>query len=245
MEEYKLINEISFQQPAFLTTDNLGNAYVVVENQLMKFDPEGNPLANFSETNFGKLQFVDAANPLRVLLFYPDFARLIFLDNKLAIQSSFNLRLMNINQPVVVCNSTETGYWIYDREDDQLKKFDSNQQLIQQSGSILQHVGYQVNPNMMAEGGGFIYMNNPASGILVFDRFGTYYMTIPIKDVEALQVVEKEILFISNKKYKKYDFKSHTESEVLLPEMESLRSARIEQHQLYLLTNASLKFYSF
>jgi hypothetical protein len=106
-------------------------------------------------------------------------------------------------------------------------------------------LGYQVQPSMMTEDNGFIYMNNPQVGILVFDRFGAYYKTIPYKNLESFQIVDKNMLFINNNKYFRYDFKSLSESEVLLPVKDSIHSVRIEQHELYLLTSGQLNFYSF
>ena len=244
-DEYKLINSIPFSNATFITSDKLGNVYVVIENQLLQFDPRGKPLANYSETNLGSLQYVDAGNPMKILLFYPDFARIIILDSKLSPQSTIDLRTLNINQPIVACNSKEDGYWVYDREDDQLKKIDLNLQIVQQSGNLTQQVGYQMQPTLMTEENGLVYINNPSNGILVFDRFGTYYKTIPYPNLKNFQVIENDVLFINNNKLLRYDSKTIEEKQILLPYKDSIVSARIEQHQLYLLTSDSLNFYSF
>lgn len=242
---YTLINSIPFSEATFLTTDKLGNAYVIIENQLLQFDLKGKPKANYSENNLGALRFVDAGNPMKILLFYPDFARLILLDSKLSPQSTINLRELKINQPLTACNSKENGYWVYDREDDQLKKLDQNLQIIQKSGNLTQEIGYQIQPGIMVEDNGFVYINNPSSGILVFDRFGAYYKTIPFKNLVNFQVIEKDILFINNNKLFRFDSSSLSETEVLLPQHDLIRTARIEQHQLYLLTSDTLNFYYF
>lgn len=244
-DEYKLINSIPFSNATFITSDKLGNVYVVIENQLLQFDPRGKPLANYSETNLGSLQYVDAGNPMKILLFYPDFARIIILDSKLSPQSTIDLRTLNINQPIVACNSKEDGYWVYDREDDQLKKIDLNLQIVQQSGNLTQQVGYQMQPTLMTEENGLVYINNPSNGILVFDRFGTYYKTIPYPNLKNFQVIENDVLFINNNKLLRYDSKTIEEKQILLPYKDSIVAARIEQHQLYLLTSDSLNFYSF
>ena len=244
-EDYTMINSISFSKAKYFTTDNLGNAYVVVENQLLQFDPFGKPVSNFNENNLGVLDYVDAGNPMKILLFYPDFARIIILDSKLSLQSSINLRAIAINQPLAACNSKENGYWVYDREDDQLKKVDLNLQVIQQSGNLTQRIGYQIQPGTMIEENGFVYLNNPATGILVFDRFGTFYKTIPYPNLADFQVIGKDVLFINKNRLLRYDSKSLSEREVILPIQDSIRLARIEHHQLYLLTNDSLNFYSF
>ena len=152
---------------------------------------------------------------------------------------------MGINQPLAACYSKENGYWVYDREDDQLKKVDINLQVVQQSGNLTQLIGYQLQPGIMVEENGFVYLNNPSTGILVFDRFGTFYKTIPYQNLTDFQVIGKDMLFINKNRLLRYDSKSISEREVILPTHDSIRSARIEHHQLYLLTNDTLNFYSF
>jgi hypothetical protein len=244
-DEYNPINSIAFVQPASLTTDRLGNAYMLVENQLLQFGTDGKPKANFSGKNLGEIGAVDVTNPMKILLFYPDFAKIIQLDNKLAFQSEIELRQIQINQPLAVCNSEEDGYWVFDRQDDMLKKVDMSLQIIHQSGNMTQVIGYQIQPNMMLQTNGFIYVNNPETGILVFDRYGEYYKTFPYKNLLSFQVIGREILFTSGNKLLRVDTKTGDEKEVLLPVKNSIINARIEQHELYLLTNDSLRFYSF
>jgi primosomal replication protein N len=244
-EGYTLISSIPFPGATFFTTDKLGNSYVVVENQLLQFDPAGIPLANFSLKSVGNLRFVDASNPMKILLFYPDFAQIIVLDAKLSLQSQIDLRSLRIFQPLTACTSKENGYWIYDREDDVLKKLDFNLQVVAESGNLSQVIGYQIRPGLMVEENGLIYINNPETGILVFDRLGTYYKTISYQNLVSFQVIDKDVLFITNNKLMRLEFKSLSEKEVLLPQHDSIRIARIEQDKLYLLTSDSLNFYSF
>ena len=245
LEGYTLVNRIPFPGATFFTTDKLGNSFVVVENQLLQFDPVGKPLANFSLKSVGTLQFVDASNPMKILLFYPDFAQIIVLDAQLSLQSQIDLRSLRFFQPLTVCTSKENGYWIYDRHDDMLKKLDFNLQEVAQSSNLSQILGYQIRPCLMIEENGFIYINNPETGILVFDRLGTYYKTIPYPNIVSFQVIDKDVLFITKNKLVKLEFKTLSEKEVLLPQQDSVRIARIERDKLYLLTNDSLNFYSF
>ena len=98
--EFRLINSIPFTN-AQLTTDNLGNAYVTVENQLLEFDSLGKPKANYADATSGLLTSVDAGNPLKIILFYRDFARIHLLNNKLSKESTIDLRSAGIMQPLV------------------------------------------------------------------------------------------------------------------------------------------------
>jgi hypothetical protein len=242
--DYTFLKSIPFANAAF-TTDHLGNAYVIAENQLFRFDSNGKPEATYSENNLGALRFVDASNPMKILLFYPDFMQINILNSRLALQSTISLRPIGINQPGLICNSGIDGYWVFDRQDFQLKKIDLNLQVKFESGNISQNLGYDIQPNFLVEADNYIYLNNPATGILVFDLYGTYYKTIPVKDLFSFQVIADELLYVSKNKLISFHLKRLEEKEILLPPHDSLVSARIEPKELFLLTTASLNFYSF
>lgn len=244
LEEYTLILSIPFSNVRF-TTDKLGNAYVIADNQLLQFNSKGQPLANYNEPNLGSLRTIDASNPMKLVLYYPDFAQINTLDTKLSLQSTVNLRNIGIIQPTLVCNSDHLGYWIYDMQDFQLKKIDLNLQLQIQSGDITQTIGGNILPNFLVEAGEYVYLNNPSTGILVFDLFGTYFKTIPILNLRSFQIIDNQILYAEDNKLMSYNQKTAMQKEIKLPPHESLISARIENHQLYLLTTTSLSFYSF
>lgn len=243
-DDFRLINSIPFNNVQ-LTTDRLGNAYVIVENQLLEFDSLGKPKANYSEAGSGTLTSVDASNPLKIVLFYRDFARLQLLNNKLSKESTIDLRDAGIMQPLVACQSFLDGYWIFDQQDFSLKKIDLSLRIVYQSGNMNQTLGYALQPESITEANDFVYMNNPNTGILVFDKFGNYYKTIPVTGIVSFQVIEKNLLYLKNNKLTRFDLSTLAENEIILPPHEILVSARFEQQKLFLLTTASLAFYSY
>ncbi len=243
-DNYTLIKSIPFSNAVF-TTDNLGNAYVIAENQLLQFDSKGKPKATYGESNLGALRTVDVSNPMKILTYYPAFTQINILNSKLALQSTISLRPLGINQPTLICNSNNEGYWIFDSQDFQLKKVSLDLQVKFESGNISQNVGYDILPNFLMEADNFVYLNNPSTGILVFDLYGTYYKTIPLKNLKSFQVIGEELLFIDQNKLISFHLKKLEEKEILLPPHDSLLNARIEQKELFLLTTASLSFYSF
>jgi hypothetical protein len=243
--DYTLLNSIPFKNLSFLTTDNLGNVYVIAENQLLQYDMTGKPLRYYSVTNLGELRSVDASNPMKIGLFYPDFAKVILLNNKLAEQSTIDLRSVGMVQPTLFCNSMFDGYWVYDLQDFQLKKIDLNLQVVSQSGDLSKMQGYALLPNFLMEEDGKVYLNDPKSGILVFDRYGTYYKTIPLKGLHDFQIFQNELLYVQNDSLRSFHLKTIQQRTILLPVSDSLRMARFGTQQLYLLTKGSLNFYSF
>ena len=156
-----LIISLPFSTAKYITTDPIGNIYVIADNQLLKFSPSGKPLQNFSDSRNGELRSADASNPMKVLLFYPDMARIITLGTQFSPQSTIELRNLGILQPSIACNSINEGFWIYDQQDFQLKKLSLDLQIAFQSGNLLQVTGKRIAPKMIAEYNQQVFLNDP------------------------------------------------------------------------------------
>jgi hypothetical protein len=243
--DWQLVKTIPFTEITAFTTDNLGNAYVVSENLLLQFDNNGKPLNHYDEKNLGRLVYVDADNPLKILAFYPDFAQINILNSKLALQTTIQLRGLGIEQPLLICNSkVDYGIWVYDRQDFKLKKIDLNLQVTREGANIPQLIGKEINPRFLIEGGNYVFMSDPDMGILFFDQYGTYFKTLPVKNVYYMQATEEELFYVSNGSLYTYNFKTLLEQSVSLPVNDSLNAARVGQHRLFLSANNELKIFS-
>ena len=243
-QEYSLTKEIPFAS-AWMSTDKMGNVYVIALNQLFKFDPDGNPVTQFSQTNAGRLGSADCTDPLKLVLFYPDFARILTLNNKLALESTVELRSLGFVDPRLISRSSNLGYWVYDVGTFQLKKIDPSLQVVYESGDLQQLTGTSLRPTALIEADNFVYLNDPENGILVFDVFGVYYKTLPVRQAQSLQVREQNLFYVRNNGCFNYDQKRMEETEIRLPAHDSLLVARIEQNRLYLLSTKSLSIYAY
>ena len=243
-QEYAPVHAIPFEHARF-TTDNMGNVYVVAGNQLLKFDADGKPVTHFSHINSGSLQSADCSDPLKLVLFYPDFARILTLNNKLALESTIELRALGFVYPSLVCRASDLGYWVFDLATFQLKKISPTLQVIYESGNLQQLTGLTVRPDHLLEAENFVYLSDPVNGILVFDTYGTYYKTIPLTGVTSLQVRGGKVLVVRANGLFSYDSRRAEVEELKIPAHDSLLDARIEQNRLYLLTSTILSIYSF
>lgn len=229
---------------SFLTTDNLGNAYLIHGTILEKYGADGNLLKNFSNKNLGGLTFVDAGDPLKILLFYRAFQQIIFLDNMLVPYSDpISLNALGYNRASLVCSSHNNGFWIYDQQNSELVRFDQSLQKTQQTGNIPQLCGSEINPTFITEQNGQLFLNDSTKGILVFDIYGTYNKTIPLKGLNHLQTNNDELIYFKGNKLKSYNMKTLKEHDRSLPASDVL-DAHTEKEKLYLLKQKSLDIYT-
>ncbi|MBI4946832.1 MAG: hypothetical protein HY840_10590 [Bacteroidetes bacterium] len=226
------------------TTDNLGNAYIVAGNIVEKYSPEGNFLKSYSDNNLGKISLLDANNPMKLLLFYEPFQQMIILDNTLTPSTDpIQFQSMGYNQISLLCSSHNNGTWIYDKQNAELIRFDQSFQKINQRGNVSQQLLTEINPNFLIEKNNRVFLNDSTKGIFVFDIYGTYNKTIPLKGLYHFQIDNDLIIFFKDGKMNSYNMKTLEEGKISLPELQTL-DARTEKEKLYLLKQKSLDIYN-
>ncbi|MCF8297258.1 MAG: hypothetical protein K9J13_06920 [Saprospiraceae bacterium] len=228
----------------FITTDKLGNIYLVKANNLLKYDSDGKLLKTFSNLNAGNISFVDASDPLKILVFYKDFAQIDFLDNTLSLSgSSIKLSNLKLDQSSLACTSYNNGFWVYDETNIRLVRIDKLLNVSNESTNISQVCGLELNPNFLIEQNNFVYLNDPDNGILVFDRYGTYLKTLPFKNIQSLQIIGNSIVFVQDSILKSYNMESLQVNIINISEKQ-FKSIRIENQKLYVLTEKGINIYS-
>lgn len=241
--KFKLISKIESDTNLF-TSDNQGNMYLIKENELAKFDKTGKQLYKFSNKNFGNIDFVDASNMFKILVFYKNFSQVLFLDNTLSLTGDpVSIDKIGFEQAQLVCTSHNNGMWIYDQQNFELVRIDQNLEKTQQTGNLNVILNINLQPTGLLEYDNKVYLNNPSTGILIFDIYGTYYKTIPIKNMEQFQVISDWIYFISEKKAKAYNIKTTEEKEFEMPVTE-FQSFRLEMGILIIQNKDSISIYS-
>lgn len=242
--KYTLIKTIETTSD-FFTTDNQGNVYAVKGNELSKFDKTGKLMYKYSNKNYGNISTVDASNMLRVLVFYKEFSVVFFLDNTLTQNGeAFNLlNKFNITQAPAVCASYDNSFWVFDQSKFTLIHADRYSNDFSETGNLNQLLTDSLQPTSMLEYDNKLYLNNPKSGILLFDRYGTYHKTIPIKNAEQFQPVADWVYYKSGKSIKAYNIKTTEEKEFEMP-LTDFNSFRLETGIFMLRTPNSISLYS-
>lgn len=232
----------------FIRSDELGNVFVVKENQLTKYSAGGIKMHTYSNLYSGDITFVDTHDPFKIFLYYKDFGQVEFLDQSLSLASStISLSMLNLELATLACGSYQGAFWVYNPMNFELLRINQQLEVNERTGNLQQATGYSIDPNYLIERDNFLYMNDPAIGILIFDKYGTYFKTIPILGLKSFQVFEKRIIYFKGDKISIYDTKLNEESYTDLP-WTSARSVSVclsvEPQRLYMLGDEGLFFYN-
>jgi len=172
----------------FIRCDQLGNLYLVKNDQLFKYNTEGKLINRYSNKTLGVIQYLDVSNPMKILIFYPAFNKVVFLDNQLSENGRpVNLSEFELDQTILSCTSHDNAFWVYDQRNFELVRMDQNIQVTHRTGNIPQQIGAEIKPLNIYEYNNWVYVCDSTAGVLVFDIYGTYFKTIPVKGLIELQ----------------------------------------------------------
>lgn len=230
----------------FLTVDETGNAYLIRnDNALLRYDENGDSTGIFRSVQNGNLGFVDALNPLRLLLYYPEYSKLVLLDRMLTPRNELDLRKLGIMQTPVVASSADGNLWIYDQFNARLHKVDDQLREVYGSNDLRQETGVVPSPVFLTERDWKLYMSDTTKGIFVFDRYGNYVNTLSIPGISYCQIIGTKIIWLQNDTLIAWDMQYIKEQKLALPGLSEvkIKHAAILRDRLYVLYEHKMVWY--
>jgi len=228
--------------------DKSGNAYFYVGDELRKVSTSANQAYTvthtFSDKLAGEITSVDASNPLRILLWYADQRQLITVDNTLSQHNN----TVYLDDPAfdavqLVCASANNHLWFYDQANMEVLRVTRKLEIINRSGQIAMFLNREIDPTQLKEVNETLYLLDE-TGLMIFDLFGTYIKTLPIKNATSFQVMDNEdIWFVAAGKpqiWRKYDVEPTEISEVSQLDCDQLY---FQNEKLYTIADSGFTIY--
>ena len=227
------------------TTDHLNNCYIQQGNTtLIKYDKHGKKLGTYSVNKHGSLGYVDANNPLKLLLFYPDFSTVITLDNNLSLSGKYDLRNMGIDRVSAIGIASDNNMWVYDNINYKLKKISDDLTIKTESQQFTMLFEEKVLPRFILERNNKVYLSDPDRGIYVFDKYATYAKRIPIKGLREFQILNNKLVYCKKGSMLTYNLQTFETDTIRVPGIDSVRDARLQRNRLFLRTKNGLALYA-
>lgn len=190
-------------------TDVVGNFYIINKGEITKYSNNKQLIGRYSNKQLGNDFFIDVTNPLKVIVFSPSVSTLIFLDNMLSKSTTeINLNTLELGTATLVCASSNSGFWIYNPINFQLKRFNENLQVVSEINFLNQIIQAELYPNFMMEYNNRLYLNDPQLGILVFDIYGTYFKTLPITGIKKFTIANNQLFYLLDNKLYSYQLQT-------------------------------------
>ncbi len=228
-----------------MTVDELGNIYLVkTDNSLVRYTEQGDSTTVYQGVQNGEIGSVDVSNPLRIVVYYPAYGRIVLLDRMLAKKNELDLKKINILNASVVAAGADGNLWVYDPFNAKLRKIDEQLHEIGQSNDLRQDAGMVPTPSFMVERERRLFICDTAQGILTFDRYGSYINTLSIYGVKYLQVYGPQLIYLHGDTLSSYNMDAITWNDIPLPDGDQpIINAALNRSTLYILYADRLVLY--
>lgn len=230
------------------TVDALDNIYILnSRNQVKKLNSNGDSMGVFNDVKkYGQATLIDVSNPLKVLLYYKDFATVVVLDRFLNVVNTIDLRKQNIFQAKAVGQSYDNKVWVYDELENKLKKVDEDGKILLETPDFRQLFTETPVPQKIFDQDQFVYLYDSARAVYVFDYFGTLKNKIQIVHWQNFKVTGKYIFGSNNDILHRYELRSFRLDEWRMPEeIYKSRSFNFSSARLYALQKDTIRVYSY
>jgi hypothetical protein len=233
-------------QARLMNVDDLGSVYVVrtASNSLVKFTETGDSSSFYRSVLNGDIGSVDVTNPLRVVVYYPSYAKVILLDRMLAPKNELDLKKINIVPNATVALSADGNLWVYDKFNVRLLKIDEQLQQVGESNDLRQQIAEVPEPVYMVERERKLYLCDSTNGIYTFDQYGSYINTLTLFGIKQLQVYGTQLVYRTADKLLSYDLRKVNTNTLQIPDRgQAIISAALSRHTLYVLYADELVLY--
>lgn len=243
---FRFLKKIEYPISSF-TVDNLGEIYIInTDNQLKKYNEKGDSVGVFNQVaKYGKLSYVEAQNPWKAILFYQNYSTVVLLDKYLNVLTNINLRQQNIFKVKAVTTSYDNNIWLYDEQENKLKKIDDTGNKIFESVDFRLLFDSVPTPQKIIDADGFVYLYDPEKGLYVFDYYGSFKNRLPFLDWTDVTVIDKSIYGFDKSNLYRYTPPLPDIKKYILPSaLKNNSSLKVINNRIYILKNQQLEIYS-
>jgi len=221
-----------------MIVDNLDNLYVLnSHNQVKKYNANGDSVAVYNDVRkFGQASLIDVSNPLKVLLYYRDFATVVMLDRFLNAVNVVDLRRQKVLEAHAIGQSYDNKIWVYDELESKLKKIDENGKLVQETADFRLMLGKAISPSKIFDENKYVYLYDSLKGVYVFDYFGALKNAILIQGWKNFKVAGNYIFGSQADTLYRYDIRTFRVDGWMMPyEIRYAQSFNFSSARLYAL----------
>lgn len=231
------------------SVDELNNIYLVDKtNGITKYNAEGDSVAFFQQISQGPVGAMDVTDPMRVLVYYPNFLQITVLDRMMAPLSRVDLKALGIQQPTAIAASRDGGFWVYDYLQVKLIKMDRQYKNVAGSNDLRLLLDEVPKFELMFEKDNELWAYDKEKGVFVFNRFGDLINKIALSSATVVLNIQKEqdqLIYTAADLISVYSLRDFSLKTLDIVQVtgEKARGVFLSRDRLYVLTADGLNIY--
>ena len=176
----------------FVTSDNLSNTYLISpENAIVKYDTVGRRVGSYTNNRLGQAAFLDASNPLKILVWYPDFQTVVLLDRTLSEMGRLSFSSIGLYSVRCAAMSSDGNIWAFDDAISKAVKLSLDGSVLLESPPLNIYFPQRFSATRIRDSGRFVCLNDPTSGWCI-SHMGVFDVIFrKLRDPRARKVLDK------------------------------------------------------
>jgi len=232
----------------FVAGDHFANTYLLHGFEVEKYDSTGRFVSRYSTNRLGMPAFLDASNPLKILVWYSDFQTAVFLDRNLT--ELGRLSLAEAGYPAVrtLASSADGNLWVYDESTAHMIKLSTAGEKLMESQPLNLEFYQRFAPACIRDDGGQgVYLSDPLQGVAIFDPFAQMDKTLLLKGLTRFEVENGTLYFADQAGIHIENWRGGYSKTILLPEMARSEKTAFwfSKKRMFMLTDPGIAVYSF
>jgi hypothetical protein len=191
-----------------IEADNLGNIYLISSsNEIKKLNHNFDSIISFNNSRrFGNISLIDVSNPLKILVYYKDFATILTLDRFLNIINTIDLRKKNLSEINSLASSYDNNIWLFDEIENKLKKINDIGTVLLETIDFRMLFDTEFVPTKIIDENNKLYLYSQQNGIAIFDYYGGLKHRYIINNLTNVQTRNNKFFgFDSENNLQEYD----------------------------------------
>lgn len=219
--------------------DKLGNFYFINKNELQKTDKNLKQICTWDDYSYGDISFVDVSDPMRILVYYKDFNKIVFLDNTLSLlRDPLSLDDVDFYSVGAVASSNYGGVWLYDYLESRLIQLDKNFDISLKGVNLFSEIG-DSRVMEIFPGSNYIILKIEDGQIVILDKFANFYSKLSVSQ-DALVCIDNSVIYFVDKLVLfSYNISTKQQDEIDLP-IKNISDFIVSGTNLFLLDDKSL-----
>ena len=232
----------------YLNVDILDNIYLISSgNRLKKLNGKGDSVAVFNDVRkYGNPTLIDVNNPLKILVYYKNYSSVVVLDRFLSQRNSINFRKQGIFSVNAISTSYDNNIWLFDEQDNKLKKIDETGKMLLESPDMRQLLDTIPSPQYIIDSRNQVFLYDAMKGFYIFDYYGAFKTRLPFTSWSDIAISGNKLFGFSNNMLYSYELQSLNLKTYVLPSfVKDYVSIKAVNGKLYLLKKNALEIYRF
>ncbi len=214
------------KKPITIYVNTSNDIFLLEKGMLERYHPDGTFFQNYGSIYINEHTQMVSVNSFKTILFSPDFGKIIQLDNRL--KELEIIDAYNLGTYIITCvgiSYDNNFLWLWDAATQKIIKLNKDKKPIFESNNLSLFTGTTIEPSQIIEHGIYLYILDKNKGIFIFDNQGNFIKNIPIKDIDALQIIDNQIIY--HKENCIYSYNTLTFTEIKYTQTPKLKNIQL------------------